>query len=80
MFVTTVATVASGNRTPSVRAVMFGLPSEPTFPSKIKRDLPNNRQFWIFFLASFQCGPKMFRLLQCARIAEQHWVSTEANT
>ena len=33
-----------------------------------------------FFLRHFWGGPKMFRLLQCACIAEQHWVSTEANT
>jgi hypothetical protein len=63
-----------------VRAVMFDVPSEPTFPSKIKPDPPGKTRFRHFFLASFWGGPKMFRLLQCARIAEQHWVSTEANT
>ncbi len=77
---TTVATVVSGKQTRSVREVMLCLPSEPTFPSKIKTRSPKKAQFQIFFLASLRGGPKMFRLLQCARIAEQHWVSTEANT
>ena len=34
------ATVLSGKQRQSVREVMLGLPSEPTFPSKIKRNPP----------------------------------------
>ena len=76
----TFVTTVSGFHREIARAVTPALPTEPTFPSKKWRDRRPKGDLWIFFLAHFWGGPKMFRLLQCACIAEQHWVSTEANT
>ena len=76
----TLATLVSGISDTTVRAVILGLLPAPTFTSKIEGTWPKKAHLNIFFLASFGTGPKMFRLLQCARIAEQHWVSTEAIT
>ena len=80
MLLATFATHASGICDGGVRAVMVCLLLAPTFTSKIRGTGPKKAQLMIFFLASFGPGPKMFRLLRCARIAEQHWVSTEAIT
>jgi hypothetical protein len=80
VFFATLATPASGIFVRTVRVVISGLLPAPTSTSKIRDIRPKKAHFMNFFLASFAAGPKMFRLLRCARIAEQHWVSTEANT
>jgi hypothetical protein len=80
VFFTTVATETSGIDGGIARAVTRRLPTVTTFPSKNPNNRHRNKRRGVFFLAHFRAGPKMFRLLQCARIAEQHWVSTEANT
>jgi hypothetical protein len=80
VFIATLATSTSGISYATVHAVTLGLLTAPTSTSKNSGIRPKKAQLKIFFLASFATGPKMFPLLQCARIAEQHWVSTEAIT
>jgi hypothetical protein len=54
-----------------VRQVNLGLPQVPTFPPKNWANIRKKAHFNVFFLAESRSGHKLFRLLQCARIAEQ---------